>query len=199
MVLATAHMVCLIPCSYVLVLTCEYSGSILFLNWHRPYVALFEVSISLGSYNLRCSLITYQQVLAPHIQAVVKTYDASEQATYQAKADALRLVYWDWAAVTAMPPIVLQPTITIITGTGYENVTNPFYSYKFQQFPFNTSLFPSSDFDGVLASYNETVRGLRSPGDGNDYDLSNSWLASPGFDITNRTVGAHALPPHRQP
>lgn len=148
-----------------------YPDSVLFLTWHRPYLALYE------------------QVLVSYAQSLVQTYDVSVRAKYQAAADALRLVYWDWATIPTMPEVVEQPNLTITTGSGPQSVTNPFYQYKFKNFPLDPKLFPNDPNvagDWWLANYNTTVRGATSIGDASNPDLVNSYLA--GSDLMKNTV-----------
>jgi tyrosinase len=72
---------------------------------------------------------------------------------YQAAADNLRLPYWDWASIPQMPNVVSEPTITITTANGDEEVNNPLFTYQFNPNR-NTTLFPG----GGLADSPQTVR-----------------------------------------
>lgn len=93
-----------------------------------------------------------------------------------------------------MPSIILQPNISIITGAGPQDVRNPFYSYKFKQFPLNATLFPPGPIgtDGVLANYSETARGVTLPGDGNNFDTVNQQLSNLG--LMSETVSSSKSP-----
>ncbi|KAK0115324.1 hypothetical protein ONS96_013783 [Cadophora gregata f. sp. sojae] len=131
-------------------------NSVLFLPWHRPYLALYE------------------QLIGATVQDLVKTYPPALQATYQTAANNFRIPYWDWAAIPTMPAVVNQPTITITTGSGVQSVRNPLYRYNFQNFPLDPTYFPSDSGvvgDAWLAKYPYTVRGapdyLNSPSDPN--------------------------------
>ncbi|PVH87280.1 Di-copper centre-containing protein [Cadophora sp. DSE1049] len=131
-------------------------GSVLFLPWHRPYLALYE------------------QLIGATVQDLVKTYPPALQATYQTAANNFRIPYWDWAAIPTMPAVVNQPTVTITTGSGVQSVRNPLYRYNFQNFPLSPTYFPTDSSvagDAWLAKYPYTVRGapdyLNSPSDPN--------------------------------
>lgn len=58
------------------------------------------------------------------------------QNTYRAAASTLRIPYWDWAMTpqvgqNSLPDSVAQPTITVITPNGTQNIDNPLYAYTF--------------------------------------------------------------------
>ncbi|KAL2067332.1 hypothetical protein VTL71DRAFT_1757 [Oculimacula yallundae] len=140
-------------------------NSVLFLPWHRPYLALYE------------------QLIGATAQDLVKTYPPAQQATYQIAANNFRIPYWDWAAIPTMPAVINQQNVTITTGSGVQSVRNPLYRYNFQKFPLNPSYFPSDsrvDGDTWLAKYPYTVRGARdqlnSPSD--PISVDNALLSS---------------------
>ncbi|KAF8858063.1 Di-copper centre-containing protein [Acephala macrosclerotiorum] len=135
-------------------------GSVLFLSWHRPYLALYE------------------QIIASSAQDIVKSYPVSMQATWQIAADQLRIPFWDWASNSTLPDIVEQPTTQILNSSGeYQIVNNPLYQYKFQNMPMNQQYFPTSDSDGWLAQYPQTMRGVSTQGGPSDIGLSNYYMA----------------------
>ncbi|CZR60853.1 related to monophenol monooxygenase precursor (tyrosinase precursor) [Phialocephala subalpina] len=135
-------------------------GSVLFLSWHRPYLALYE------------------QVIASFAQDVVKTYPASMQATWQIAADQLRIPFWDWASNYTLPDIAEQSTTQIMNSSGkYQTVNNPLYQYKFQNMPMNAQYFPTTDSDGWLAKYPQTMRGVSVQGGPSNPGLSNYYMA----------------------
>jgi tyrosinase len=126
---------------------------VLFLTWHRPYLALFE------------------QVLASHCQAIVATYPPDEVPIYQAAANNFRIPYWDWASNTTLPSVVNADTITITTPSGVQSVPNPLLNYTWQTFQERQSWFPTNQsesneflYDAYLAEYRQTVRGALTPG-----------------------------------
>lgn len=117
---------------------CTHS-SILFLTWHRPYLALYE------------------QALYAIIQGIASQFPDSVRARYVAAAKDFRLPYWDWAAnvgsASAFPASISSATATIVDTDGATKVVNnPLYSY----------MFPSSAFSGDLdqswSVYPGTVR-----------------------------------------
>ncbi|KAG4435031.1 hypothetical protein IFR05_009487 [Cadophora sp. M221] len=119
-------------------------NSVLFLPWHRPYLALYE------------------QLIGATVQDLVKSYPPALQATYQVAANNFRIPYWDWAAIPTMPIVVNQPNVTITTGAGVQSVRNPMYRYNFQKFPLDPTYFPADSNvagDAWLARYPYTVRG----------------------------------------
>jgi len=76
-----------------------------------------------------------------------------------------------------MPDVVNQPTVTITTPNGDQDVDNPLFTYKFHQFPMNTTLFPG----GGLANSPQTWRD-----DSADQGLQNS-------NLMDRTVSHFAI------
>ncbi|GAM89119.1 hypothetical protein ANO11243_071540 [Dothideomycetidae sp. 11243] len=86
-------------------------GSILFPTWHRPYMALFE------------------QIVWEKAQYIATLYPASQQDTYVAAAETLRIPFWDWTMQVGFPQIVNTTTLTINTPTGQQTIANPLYSY----------------------------------------------------------------------
>ncbi|KUJ20310.1 Di-copper centre-containing protein [Mollisia scopiformis] len=134
-------------------------GSVLFLSWHRPYLALYE------------------QEIAAIIQDIVQTYPASMQPTWQVAADQFRIPYWDWASSPNMPDVVSQPTVQITNSAGRnQTVTNPLYQYSFQNMPMNQTWFPTNAGDGWLANYPQTMRGVNTKGGPSNPALSNYYL-----------------------
>jgi tyrosinase len=114
-------------------------------------------------------LTTTQQVVAGHAQDIAKNYTGLSSSVYQTAADNLRLPFWDWASIPQMPDVVSQPTVTITTPDGDQQVDNPLFTYKFHQFPLNTTLFPG----GGLATSPQTYRS-----DTANQDLQNANLMS---------------------
>ena len=95
---------------------CTHS-SVLFLGWHRAYVALFE-----------------QQLVAT-AKSLATQYTGAKRTTYERAASQLRLPYWDWAAQPAsgptLPTTVTATTVTVDTPSGSKIIANPLASYKF--------------------------------------------------------------------
>ncbi|OWP06274.1 hypothetical protein B2J93_2512 [Marssonina coronariae] len=125
-------------------------NSVLFLPWHRPYLALYE------------------EMIGALVQDIAQTYPAATLSVYQTAADNFRIPYWDWASVPTMPAVVNQPTVQITTPAGVKNVTNPTFRYVFHEFPLNPSYFPSDQTaagDAWLSKYPYTIRGAQNYGD----------------------------------
>ncbi|PWW80406.1 Di-copper centre-containing protein [Tuber magnatum] len=110
---------------------CTHS-SILFLTWHRPYLALYE------------------QSLFENVKAAVAAFPPGPtKDKFTRLVPSFRMPYWDWAADARVPDVVLrEQTIEVETATGRQRIRNPLYSYNFgsidrREFPenrFNTWL-----------------------------------------------------------
>ncbi|EPS39478.1 hypothetical protein H072_6733 [Dactylellina haptotyla CBS 200.50] len=108
---------------------------VLFLTWHRPYLALFE------------------QMVWENARDVVNEFPAAKRAAYQAVLPTLRIPYWDWASNSSIPREVGDmPKIEVDTPKGRQTIDNPLYSYKF------TDISGFKDIVGPLANATETVR-----------------------------------------
>lgn len=116
--------------------------SALFLSWHRPWLALYEVC---RLYLLSCDIFTkfIQQILYGHIQFIATLYESeAERARYAAAARRFRIPYWDWAITPAAgegvyPRSVQSPSVDINGPFGVQTIANPLYSYLFH--PFNAA------------------------------------------------------------
>jgi len=116
---------------------CTHS-SILFLTWHRPYLALYE------------------QALYAVIQQVATQFPPEVRDRYVAAAQTFRIPYWDWAAKgpgSAFPSSISSPQATIIDVDGAtKQIPNPLYSY---QFPARAS---EGDLDNRWSVFPVTLR-----------------------------------------
>jgi tyrosinase len=112
-------------------------ASTLFMTWHRPHLALFEVSFTMPNYSLHCNLTTMQQTLRSQVFKIVDEYPAGEQKErYKSAAQKLRLPYWDWAKAQPpgqdiLPQSVVKPTVELAGPRGKETVENPLLRYTF--------------------------------------------------------------------
>ncbi|KAF3919116.1 Tyrosinase [Orbilia brochopaga] len=104
-----------------------FHTDILFLSWHRPYLALFE------------------QLVWEHARNIVNEFPANRRAQYEAVLPTLRIPYWDWASDARLPSQVVDwPQIQVDTPNGVQTINNPLYSYRFTDLrefpdqPFNT-------------------------------------------------------------
>ncbi|KAK3989908.1 hypothetical protein QBC44DRAFT_326311 [Cladorrhinum sp. PSN332] len=120
---------------------CTHS-SILFLTWHRPYLALYE------------------QSLWNSVQAVAKQFPAGAlRDKYVKEAETFRAPYFDWASQppaggSAFPSILTSPNITVVDVDGKTKPTsNPLYRFTFH--PINPS---PGDFPRQWSRYPYTVR-----------------------------------------
>ncbi|KAF2664571.1 Di-copper centre-containing protein [Microthyrium microscopicum] len=97
---------------------CTHTSN-LFLPWHRPYLALYEQTLS-------------QNAMA----AALEWPPGAERDAFVTAADQLRLPYWDWAKSPASgqdvtPAIMVSPQVQVLTPNGTQTIDNPLYSYKF--------------------------------------------------------------------
>ncbi|KAK3309791.1 uncharacterized protein B0T15DRAFT_545814 [Chaetomium strumarium] len=120
---------------------CTHS-SILFLTWHRPYLALFEQSL----YNV--------------VQEVAKQFPQGPlRDRYTQAAQTFRAPYFDWASqpprgTSAFPSVLSTPNIRIVDVDGKtKSVPNPLYRFSFH--PVNPS---PDDFSEEWSRYPTTVR-----------------------------------------
>ena len=127
---------------------CTHS-SVLFVPWHRPYLALFEVCRSNPYPKTREPLLTLpQQALYAVAQGVAAKFPAAIRDRHVAAAKILRLPYWDFAmrppaGTTAFPGALSAPTITVIDTDGRTKaIRNPLHQFDFH--PVNPS---AGDFD----------------------------------------------------
>jgi len=113
---------------------CTHS-SILFLSWHRPYMALYEMAL-------------YES-----IQEVVKKFPEPRRSELAKTAVNFRIPYWDWAA-TSKPHILLHDgsDVEVEKPEGKVKIPNPLYSYKFPDG------VPSSVFEGNYRNWAQTLR-----------------------------------------
>ncbi|KAM3451774.1 hypothetical protein MY3296_005054 [Beauveria thailandica] len=94
-------------------------GEILFIIWHRPFVALFE------------------QTLVKEAKILAAQYPDHLRPIYQRAAEDLRAPYWDWALEPWLPSVALPETIEVEaaaeTGTVAKKIDNPLYTYRFSK------------------------------------------------------------------
>ncbi|KAK6338663.1 hypothetical protein TWF696_009474 [Orbilia brochopaga] len=108
---------------------------VLFLPWHRPYLALYE------------------QLIWEHARDVVNEFPEPKKAAYNAVLPTLRIPYWDWASNSTIPREIGElATIQVDTPKGQQTIPNPLYSYKF------TDINEFSDLQSPLGKLKETVR-----------------------------------------
>ncbi|KAG0641703.1 tyrosinase precursor [Tuber brumale] len=110
---------------------CTHS-SILFLTWHRPYLALFE------------------QSLFENVKAAVAAFPPGPtKDKFTRLVPSFRMPYWDWAADATIPNVVLRDeTIEVETAAGRQRIRNPLYSYNFGSI--DRREFPESRFNTWL-------------------------------------------------
>jgi len=100
------------------------------------------------------------------MNGIVQQYpDPALQQKYQVAADTFRLPYWDSAQLRlrngqktlAVPILVTQPTVSVLTPTGTQTIPNPLYRYVFKPSPAgltsiqdNGNLYPVIDHISLL-------------------------------------------------
>lgn len=90
--------------------------SILFMTWHRTYMAFFE------------------QQLVSIAKGIANQYPTSTRAAYQTAAAQLRMPYWDWAAKPpnggpTLPQSITAQSVTLDTPSGSQTILNPLLQY----------------------------------------------------------------------
>lgn len=121
---------------------CTHS-SILFITWHRPYLALYE------------------QALYASVQAVANKFpvEGGLRAKYVAAAKEFRAPYFDWASqppkgTLAFPESLSARTIQVVDVDGKTKaINNPLNRFTFH--PVNPS---PGDFSAAWSRYPSTVR-----------------------------------------
>ncbi|KAM3503244.1 hypothetical protein MY10362_004325 [Beauveria mimosiformis] len=138
-------------------------GEILFIIWHRPFVALFE------------------QTLVKEAKILAAQYPDNLRPIYQRAAEDLRAPYWDWALEPWLPSVVLPETIEVKaatkTGTVAKKIDNPLYTYRFSKEVMQGKY-------GEFNTYNRMYR-CQNPQDANQKLYSRnykSWL----YDVFSR-------------
>lgn len=91
--------------------------SILFLGWHRAYLALFEQELILAA------------------KTVANQFTGAKKTKYTNASKQLRLPYWDWAAKPAsgssLPATITAATISVDTPSGTKSIVNPLSKHTF--------------------------------------------------------------------
>ncbi|EWC43938.1 hypothetical protein DRE_01290 [Drechslerella stenobrocha 248] len=92
-------------------------ADILFLTWHRPYLALYEGA------------------LYAEVQKIASEFTTAEAAVYQESAKNWRMPYWDWARYNASVPALIgrESQVRVPNPKGGDDVTipNPLFSYQY--------------------------------------------------------------------
>ncbi|KAK6357648.1 hypothetical protein TWF718_001956 [Orbilia javanica] len=92
-------------------------ADILFLSWHRPYLALYE------------------GILYAEVQKIAKEFKAGTEDSTKALAAAKdwRMPYWDWATDATIPALIGNTRrVTVRMPSGQDQtIDNPLYSYKY--------------------------------------------------------------------
>ena len=140
---------------------CTHS-SILFAPWHRPYIALWEVSslACLQPNPLMNHTNTPKQSLYTSVQKVAAKFPPGQlRDKYVAAAKDFRAPYWDWASVPpantpAFPTALSAPNLTVTAPDGTtKSIANPLHSFTFH--PMNPS---PNDFPPRWSALPTTVR-----------------------------------------
>lgn len=81
-------------------------------------------------------------------------YSDDDAPAYRTTAETLRIAYWDWAQTPALPEVVTLETVTVNGPQGSLTVRNPFHSYYFHTYPFNSPYMRH----GQLSTQSHTTR-----------------------------------------
>ncbi|EWC44962.1 hypothetical protein DRE_01021 [Drechslerella stenobrocha 248] len=108
---------------------------VLFLSWHRPYLALYE------------------QLIWEHARDIANEFPEPKKSAFKAVLPTLRIPFWDWAVNSTIPREVGDmENIEVDSPKGRTTIPNPLYSYKF------SSISEFSDVSSPLGKLTETVR-----------------------------------------
>ncbi|KAK5106279.1 hypothetical protein LTS08_000397 [Lithohypha guttulata] len=111
-------------------------NSVLFELWHRPYLALFE------------------QTLSEHARAIASAYPADVRPKYISAAESLRIPYWDWGQTFRLPDAVTKLSLVVNSPEGLRSISNPLRRYDFQ---IDVEEIVTYDY-GFLNKLNHTAR-----------------------------------------
>ncbi|PNP38350.1 hypothetical protein TGAMA5MH_09708 [Trichoderma gamsii] len=121
---------------------CPHS-SVLFPTWHRPYLALYEVS------SLHVPIVDVAaQELHKLADAIARMFsNATERLLYQQAASEFRIPYWDWASPAPagqshFPDVFWNSTLTQYGPNGVQVIRNPLYSYSFHPLDEDAFIWP---------------------------------------------------------
>ncbi|EPS45575.1 hypothetical protein H072_468 [Dactylellina haptotyla CBS 200.50] len=116
---------------------CTHSD-MLFLPWHRPYLALYE------------------QFVCKHAADVVASFSDSDprKPAFTDALQGLRIPYWDWAMDASLPyEVVGLKRIAVAdpkVPNGKQMIDNPMYTYKFQG---QNTDFPDAPYNEMRQTY----------------------------------------------
>jgi tyrosinase len=116
---------------------CPHSMA-LFLGWHRPYLALFEVRWHQASRLVARGNILQQELYA-RIRNIAEFAPADQIERYRWAAYSFRMPYWDWSLGDQsgdVPDFFMTETIAVNTPEGrIIEIWNPLYKYDFKPVP----------------------------------------------------------------
>lgn len=138
-------------------------GQTLFLQWHRPYLALFEQKLQSIAIN------------------IAGRFTGAARTRYQNLATQLRLPYWDWATATpaniaVIPAALTSQTVQVtLPDNSNTQIDNPLFDYNFHPKPSTLNSTGCSVANGGLLNYGNLCdfgeRTVRAPSGG---DIHNS-------------------------
>jgi tyrosinase len=114
---------------------CPHS-QVLFGTWHRPYLALFEVSATTLTFSLFMADLAKQK-LQSVAKAIANRFPTATRSRYQDAATRMRVPYWDWAkAVPNDQPVIPsalsnEKTRVIFPNGTSASIGNPLFDYDF--------------------------------------------------------------------
>ncbi|KAF3914865.1 Tyrosinase [Dactylellina cionopaga] len=166
---------------------CAHSD-MLFLPWHRPYLALYE------------------QLIWNHARDIVDELpEGDKKNRFAAVLPKLRLPYWDWAASAEIPEEISQSNMIPIETVRHdrESIQNPLFSYwftdlsEFQNYPWGdvkeTVRYPAKRGDTITSQIREINKALKLKEDSwrnRVYQVLTGYkkfesMAKTGFDAEN--------------
>ncbi|KAH6659945.1 common central domain of tyrosinase-domain-containing protein [Truncatella angustata] len=106
--------------------------SVLFPPWHRPYLALYE------------------QTISGIVKMIAAWYPDGRRSAFQKAAEDFRIPYWDWAMKppngTSVFPLAVggSSEVEVDGPNGKQNISNPLFSYTFK--PLDPDIFEEYPF-----------------------------------------------------
>ncbi|KAK1470386.1 hypothetical protein CTAM01_16837 [Colletotrichum tamarilloi] len=168
--------------------------SLLFLTWHRPYLALFEASVS-----------SAHNELYKHVNYIAKEFEKGGVTKYIDAAKTFRMPYWDWAR----PGLPLFPDEAISRArhpvkrppsqSGLPEKINPLGSYKFGEYSKERTKAKDTNFIGIIKNDSidkpaKTARTFGQRADDEEPDIEDVKIfTKPNFGVKGMNVSERVL------
>lgn len=108
-----------------------FHSHVIFPIWHRPYVFLFEVSVSTSTAEIVHTHRPKQVVYHIMVREIIPQFPKERQNSWLEQAESWRLPFWDWARNGRVPDLAKYPTITVPRPDGgQERIDNPLFQFR---------------------------------------------------------------------